>query len=83
MTWLSTWTKWGEFELTHGSACIIGWSSGLLDSLVATYIAQFMGCVIGRIHMALRSYSVLDILLPSIIIIVQNYPQALNTYKCL
>ena len=41
------------------------------------------GCVIGRIHMALRSYSVLDILLPSIIIIVQDYTQALNTYKCL
>ena len=36
-----------------------------------------MGCVIGRIHMAL------DILLPSIIIIVQDYSQALNTYKCL
>ena len=30
--------------------------------------------------MALRSYSVLNILLPSIIIIVQEYPQALNTY---
>ena len=46
-------------------------------------IQQFMGCVIGRIHMAVRSYSVLDILLPSIIIIVQDYSQALNTYKCL
>ena len=33
--------------------------------------------------MALRSYSVLDILLPSIIIIMQDYSQALNTYKCL
>ena len=32
--------------------------------------------------MALRSYSVLEILLPSIIIIVQDYSQALNTYKC-
>ena len=39
-----------------------------------------MGCVIGRIHIALRSYSVLDILLPSIIIIVQDYSQALNTF---
>ena len=39
-----------------------------------------MGCVIGRIHMALRSYSVLDSFLPSIIIIVQHYSQALNTY---
>ena len=43
---------------------------------------QFMGCVLGRIYMALRSYCVLDILLPSIIIIVQDYSQALNTYKC-
>ena len=42
-----------------------------------------MGCVIGRIHMALRSYSVLDILLPSIIIIVQDHPQALNIYNML
>ena len=33
--------------------------------------------------MALKSYSVLDISLPSIIIIVQDYSQALNTYKCL
>ena len=44
---------------------------------------QFMGCVIGRIYMALRSYCVLDILLPSIIIIVQDYSHARNTYKCL
>ena len=36
----------------------------------------------GRIHMALRLFSVLDILLPSVIIIVQDYSQALNTYKC-
>ena len=40
-----------------------------------------MRCVIGRIHMALRSYCVLDILLHSIII-VQDYSQALNTYVC-
>ena len=72
----------GAFELTHGSACIIGWLSGLPVSLISTYIAQFMGCVIGRIHMILRSYSVLDILLPSIITIVQDYSQALNTYTC-
>ena len=31
----------------------------------------------------LRSYSVLDILMPSIIIIVQMNSQTLNTYKCL
>ena len=30
--------------------------------------------------MALKSYPVLDILLPSIIIIVQDYSQAPNTY---
>ena len=40
----------GAFELTHWSACIIGWKSGLLDILISPYIAQFMGCVIGRIH---------------------------------
>ena len=33
----------GAFELTHGSACIIGWWSGLPDRLISTYIAQFMG----------------------------------------
>ena len=32
--------------------------------------------------MALRSYSILDILLSSIIIIAQNSSQALNKYKC-
>ena len=40
--------------MTHGSACIIGWESGLPDSLISTYIiAQFMGFVIGRIHYGL------------------------------
>ena len=33
--------------------------------------------------MALRSYSILDISLSSIIIIMQDSSQALNTYKCL
>ena len=28
----------GAFELTRGSACIIGWWSGLPDSLISTYI---------------------------------------------
>ena len=28
----------GTFELTHGSACIIGWKSGLLDILISLYI---------------------------------------------
>ena len=44
----------GAFELTHGSACTIGWLSGLPDSLISTYIAQFMGCVIGRIYYGLK-----------------------------
>ena len=44
----------GAFELTHGSACIIGWYSGLPDSLISTYIAQFMRCAIGRIHYDLK-----------------------------
>ena len=35
----------------------------------------------GRIHMALRSYSVLDILLPPTIIIIQECSQALKTCK--
>ena len=51
---LSTWTKRGAFELTHGSAYIIGWFSGLPDSLISTYMAQFMGCVIGKIHYGLK-----------------------------
>ena len=33
--------------------------------------------------MALTSYSILDILLSSIIIITQDSSQALNTYECL
>ena len=44
----------GAFELTHGSACIIEWSSGLPDSLISTYIAQFMGFVLGRIRYELK-----------------------------
>ena len=43
-----------------------------------------MGCVIGRIIiMALRPYSVMDILLPTIIIIVQECPHALKICECL
>ena len=44
----------GAFELTHGSVCIIGWQSVSLDSLISTYIAQFIGCVIGSIHYSLK-----------------------------
>ena len=43
----------GAFELTHGSACIIGWESGLSDNLISTYFTQFMWFVIGRIHYGL------------------------------
>ena len=32
----------GAFELTHGSACIIGWQSGLLD--IVTAAPLFGGC---------------------------------------
>ena len=61
----------------------VGDSAFVFDRSLATTNICFMGCVIDRIDMAFRSYSVLDILLPSIIIIVQNYSQALNTYKCM
>ena len=47
----------GAFELTHGSACIDGWKSGLLDILIYPYIAQFMGCVISKIHYGLKVVS--------------------------
>ena len=40
-----------------------------------------LGYVMDRIHMALRLYSVLDILLPPIIIIMQECSQALKTCK--
>ena len=50
-----TWWEWGLwFELTHGSACNTGWWSGLSDSLISAYIAQFIGCVIDRIHYGLK-----------------------------
>ena len=38
----------------HWSACITKWQSGLPDGLISTYIAQFMGFVIGRIHYGLK-----------------------------
>ena len=44
----------GAFQLMHGHASIIGWSSRLLDIIISTYIAQFMGCVISRIHYGLK-----------------------------
>ena len=60
----STQGKWVHWKHTdphihifHGSACIIGWKTGLLDILISTYIAQFMGCVISRIHYGLKVVS--------------------------
>ena len=46
-------SEWG-FELTQGSACINGWKSGWLDILISPCIAQFIGCVVGRIHYGLK-----------------------------
>ena len=65
----------GAFVLTHGSACIIGFKFGLLDFLWGVLYAGYI--------MPLRSYSVLDILLPPIIIMMQDCSQALITCKCL
>ena len=72
----------GHLNCRVGVPALLGGNLGYRIVLISTYIAQFIGCVIGRIHMALRSFSVLDILLPSIIIIVQDYSHALNTYTC-
>ena len=47
----------GAFELTHGSARIDGWKSGLLDILIFPYIAQFMRCVMSKIHYGLKVVS--------------------------
>ena len=47
-------SEWA-FNLTHGSACIIGWKSELLDIFISPYIAQHMGCVIGMIHCGLKA----------------------------
>ena len=38
----------------HGFACIFWWLSGLLGNLISTYIAQFMGYGISRIHYGLK-----------------------------
>ena len=42
------------FHLTHGSACIIGLQSGLPNSLISTYIAQFMMSANIRIRFGLQ-----------------------------
>ena len=81
-TQLSNWTKRGGIWTAAWVCLHYCGNLGYRIVLISTYIAQFIGCVIGRIHMALRSFSVLDILLPSIIIIVQDYSHALNTYTC-
>ena len=83
VTRLSTWAKWGGIW-TDARVClhywVVIWFAGYFNS---PYIAQFMGCVISRIHYGLRSYSASDILLPTIIIIIQECSQALKICKCL
>ena len=54
VTRFSTWAKWGGIW-TDAWVCLhYKWQSGLLDILISPYIAQFMGCVIGRIHCGLK-----------------------------
>ena len=83
VTRLATWAKWGGIW-TDARVClhywVVNWFAGYFNS---PYIAQFMGCVISRIHYGLRSYSASDILLPTIIIIIEECSQALKICKCL
>ena len=86
VTRLSTWAKGGGIW-TDARVClhywVVIWVAGYSNPPPPPppYIAQFLGYVMGRIHMALRSYSVLDILLPPIIIIMQECSQALKSCK--
>ena len=72
----------GEGHLTDVRVClhywVVIWVAGYCNP---PYIAQFFGYVMGSIHLTLRSYSVLDILLPPIIIIMQECSKALKTCK--
>ena len=81
VTRFSTWAKRGGIWI-DARVClhywVVIWVAGYCNP---PYIAQFLGYVMGRIHMTLRSYSVLDILLPPIIIIMQECSQALKTCK--
>ena len=81
VTRFSTWAKRGGIW-PDARVClhywVVIWVAGYCNP---PYIAQFLGYVMGRIHMALRSYSVLDILLPPTIMIMQECSQALKTCK--
>ena len=70
------------------------WRMGLLHYWVVVWVAGYFNFHLYCLHglwgvskaeyiLALRSHSVLDILLPAIITIMQDYSQALNTYKWL
>ena len=71
----------GHLNWRTGLPALLGGGLGWWILLSPPYIAQFLGYVMGRIHMALRSYSVLDILLPPIIIFIQECSQSLKTCK--
>ena len=73
----------GPFELTHGSACIIGWQSRLLDILIPLILHSLWGVSLTGFIIALRSYSVIDIFLPTIIIIILECLHALKMCKFL
>ena len=81
VTQLSTWTKWWGIW-TDAWVClhywVVIWVAG--ESNFHLYCTVYGVCH-RQNTMAVRSYSVLDILLPSIIIIMQDYWQALNTYN--
>ena len=70
VTRFSTWAKRGGIW-TDARVCLHYWVvirvAGYCNHPSPPYIAQFLGYVMGRIHMALRSYSFLDISLPPII----------------
>ena len=80
-TRFSTWAKrdgvWTDAPVWLHYWVVI-WVAGYCNP---PYFAQFLGYVMGRIHRVLRSYSVLHILLPLIIIIMQECSQALKTCK--
>ena len=81
MTQLSTWTKWWGIWIDAWVCLhywVVIWVAG--ESNFHLYCTVYGVCH-RQNAMAVRSYSVLDILLPSIIIIMQDYWQALNTYN--
>ena len=70
----------GHLKWHMGLACIMGGNMGC--RIISTEIVHFMGCVLGRIHYGLKVVFCFRHLLPSIIVIMQDYSQALNTYVC-